>query len=224
MAQGQWSQEDLADNINCLELRAGCLTLREFQDKITDHHILILSDNVATKGHINRQGGMHSRALMQEAELLGLWAEKHLLSIRAEHIWEQLMSRQTAHGVAPASGTVQRNNRTVQDSGPGPVHHTIRQPAAIFYSRFGTLRVEGANALCTPWLRGLLYAFPPLPMIPRVIRKVLEEKAEVLFLAPHWPRQPWFADLVSLSVSSPCRILQEKIFLSQGALVHPEPQ
>lgn len=43
-------------------------------------------------------------------------------------------------------------------------------------------------------------------MIPRIIRKVLEDKAEVLLLAPHWPRRLWI------------------LFLSQGAVVHPEPQ
>lgn len=54
--QGQWSQKNLAKNINCLELRAVCLALREFQDRIVGNHILIMTDNVATKVHINRQG------------------------------------------------------------------------------------------------------------------------------------------------------------------------
>lgn len=39
----------------------------------------------------------------------------------------------------------------------------------------------------------------PLPLIPRVILKLLDEEVELL--APHWPRQPWFADLVTLSVN-----------------------
>ncbi|XP_013912125.1 PREDICTED: dystrophin-like, partial [Thamnophis sirtalis] len=52
---------------------------------MANKHILVLTDNTATKAYINRQGGTHSRSLMQEAEQLGLWAERHLLSIRAEH-------------------------------------------------------------------------------------------------------------------------------------------
>lgn len=48
--------------------------------------VLILMDNIATKAHINHQGGTHSRSLMQEAEQLGLWVERHRPSLRAEHI------------------------------------------------------------------------------------------------------------------------------------------
>lgn len=42
-----------------------------------------------------------------------------------------------------------------------------------------------------------------LPLIIGVIRKVLAEKAEILLLAPHWPRRPWFANLINLSVARP---------------------
>uniref|UniRef100_A0A2D4Q1N3 Reverse transcriptase RNase H-like domain-containing protein n=1 Tax=Micrurus surinamensis TaxID=129470 RepID=A0A2D4Q1N3_MICSU len=85
MVQGQWSQEALVNNINWLELRAIHLAFKWFQGKVSGHHVLILTDNVATKVHINCQGGTYSRALMWEAEQLGLWPEKHL-SIRVEHI------------------------------------------------------------------------------------------------------------------------------------------
>uniref|UniRef100_A0A2D4HXP4 RNase H type-1 domain-containing protein n=1 Tax=Micrurus lemniscatus lemniscatus TaxID=129467 RepID=A0A2D4HXP4_MICLE len=72
-------------NINWLELRAIHLALRSFKSGIVGQHVLILMDNVTAKAHINRQGGTHSLALLQEAERLGRWAETHL-SIRTEHI------------------------------------------------------------------------------------------------------------------------------------------
>lgn len=57
-----------------------------------------------------------------------------------------------------------------------------------FYSRFPTPGAETVDALRSPWPPSLLlYAFPPLPLISRVIRKLLEERVELIFLAPHWP-------------------------------------
>lgn len=91
-----------------------------------------------------------------------------------------------------------------------------------FFVRFPALRAEGVDALRSPWPRGLLYAFPPTPLLPRVIRKVIAERAQVLLMAPFWPRRPWFADLQSLSLGRPWRIPQDEIVLLQGSLEHPE--
>uniref|UniRef100_A0A2D4HVC6 Uncharacterized protein n=1 Tax=Micrurus lemniscatus lemniscatus TaxID=129467 RepID=A0A2D4HVC6_MICLE len=83
---------------------------------------------------------------------------------------------------------------------------------------------EGVNALRCQWPKGLLYAFPPLPLILAVIRKTLQQKAEILLVAPYWPRRPWFEDLVSLSVSCLWRIPPERVYLSQSSIQHLEPQ
>lgn len=66
-----------------------------------------------------------------------------------------------------------------------------------FFTRFAILEAEGINVLHSPWPQGLLYTILPLPLIPKVIWKVLVEKAKVLLLALYWPSQPWFADLVN---------------------------
>lgn len=86
MAQGQWTQEEANRSINWLELRAIRLVLLSFQQYIADQHVLVLTDNITAKAHVNRQGGTRSRDLMLEASVLGTWAESNLLSIVAEHI------------------------------------------------------------------------------------------------------------------------------------------
>lgn len=45
-----------------------------------------MTDNIAVKAHVNRQGGTRSKALMEEVRLLCRWAEHNVSSIRAEHI------------------------------------------------------------------------------------------------------------------------------------------
>lgn len=101
----------------------------------------------------------------------------------------------------------------------------INHQVPCFFSRFPSPGAEAVDALLVPWPQGLiLYAFPPLPLIAKVLRKLLAEKGELILLAPHWPRQPWFVDFVSLSVTHPWRIPDDRICLLQGAVVHPEPQ
>ena len=51
-----------------------------------------------------------------------------------------------------------------------------------------------------------LYAFPPLILLSRVLRKIREDRARVLLIAPHWPKRAWFLDLVSLLVDLPRRL------------------
>ncbi|ETE72882.1 Zinc finger protein, partial [Ophiophagus hannah] len=70
-----------------------------------------------------------------------------------------------------------------------------------YFTRFPCQGAEGTNSLRSICARGLLYTFPPLPIIPTVIRKILEEWAELILLAPHWPRRPWFADWQNLPSS-----------------------
>ncbi|XP_013917310.1 PREDICTED: uncharacterized protein LOC106545317, partial [Thamnophis sirtalis] len=73
-------------SINLLELRAARLALRHFHRSIRRRHNLLMTDNVATKAHINCQGGTRSKQLMAETEALGRWAECHLESIHSDHI------------------------------------------------------------------------------------------------------------------------------------------
>lgn len=49
-------------------------------------HVLIYTDNVTTKVHVNREGGTRSASLMAESTKLFCWAEKTILLIVAEHI------------------------------------------------------------------------------------------------------------------------------------------
>ncbi|XP_070582571.1 uncharacterized protein [Erythrolamprus reginae] len=57
-AQGLWSTEDLNPvNINLLELRAVFLALQHFTLLVQNKHVLVLTDNVATKAYLNHQGG-----------------------------------------------------------------------------------------------------------------------------------------------------------------------
>lgn len=86
-----------------------------------------------------------------------------------------------------------------------------------FYTRFQCTGAEGCNALRCRWPPGLLYVFPPIPLIPQVIQKLIVEQAEILLIAPLWPRRPWYVDLVGLSVSPPWTIPLQQSLSARGS-------
>ncbi|KAK9400751.1 hypothetical protein NXF25_011465 [Crotalus adamanteus] len=232
IAQGQWDQKDLSHNINWLELRAIHLALRQFSHIVTGRHVLVLTDNVAAKAHVNKEAGTQSSELMQEASALARWAEANVSSIRAEHISGETNTQADSLSRAKVDQAEWRLDPALFEEISrrfGQSHLDLfatpkNTQLPRFFSRFPTPGSEGTDALRCQWPVQLLYAFPPLPLIPATIRKLILEGAEVILIAPHWPRRPWFADLVDLSISPPWRIPPDRVILSQGKLLHPDPQ
>jgi hypothetical protein len=71
------------------------------------------------------------------------------------------------------------------------------------------------------------YAFSPLPLLPKVLAKIIADKASMILVAPLWPRRLWFPQLLLLSCDIP-RILPlipkmlSQILIGQGTLLHPD--
>lgn len=136
-------------------------------------------DNTATKAHINCQGGIHSRALMQEANLLGLWAESHLSSLQAEHILgvTNVQADWLSHSeVDHAEWSIHLDLFQV-------LTHWFSLPVLNlfvtldnnqlprYFTRYAALGSEGVDVLRCQWPPNLLYAFLLLPLIQRVRRR-----------------------------------------------------
>lgn len=62
------------------------------------------------------------------------------------------------------------------------------------------------DAMVQTWPRLHLYAFPQIVLLPGVLERVSRDGARLLLVAPFWPAQVWFSDLVSLLNGSPLEI------------------
>ena len=71
------------------------------------------------------------------------------------------------------------------------------------------------DAMSVSWENLLGYAFPPLPILGRVIRKAREESATRILVTPNWPSQPWFPDLVLLTHTPSFPLPQRRNLLVQ---------
>ncbi len=231
-ASGLWTGPRLLWHINCLELWAVHLALRQFRPLLLGKHVLVRMDNTAAVSYINRLGGIRSHRMSQLARHLLLWSHTQFKSLRAVHIPGQLNRAADAL------------SRQLTFPGEWRLHpETIR----LIWSRFGEAQVDlfaspesshcqlyfsltegplGTDALAHSWPRALRkYAFPPVSLLAQTLCKLREDEEQVLLVAPHWPTRTWFPELISLATVPPWRIPLRKDLLSQGlgTIWHPRP-
>src|SRR4029434_11268462 len=58
--------------------------------------------------------------------------------------------------------------------------------------------------------------FPPIPLLQQVLCRMGDEGRELILIAPHWPTQPWVADLVNMSVQQPWELPLWRDLLTQA--------
>ncbi len=231
-ASGLWTGPRLLWHINCLELWAVHLALRQFRPLLLGKHVLVRTDNTAAVSYINRLGGIRSHRMSQLARHLLLWSHMQFKSLRAVHIPGQLNRAADAL------------SRQLTFPGEWRLHpETIR----LIWSRFGEAQVDllaspksshcqlyfsltegplGTDALAHSWPRALRkYAFPPVSLLAQTLCKLREDEEQVLLVAPHWPTRTWFPELISLVTVPPWLIPLRKDLLSQGlgTIWHPRP-
>ncbi|XP_073401634.1 MOB kinase activator 3A isoform X2 [Dendrobates tinctorius] len=213
-----------------LGFQLNSITQKCLLPQLQQKHVRILSDNTTTVAYINRQGGTRSETLMSSAARILSLAESYLLSLSALHIrgennqeadflsrhtlrqGEWCLSRQIFQDIVALWGHPQvdlfatrENRQTKTFASLSPADHP-----------------DILDALQASWKFKLAYAFPPLILLPQVIRKIREDKARVILIAPFWPKRPWFSWLRIMSVTDPWVLPSNPNLLSQGPFFHPQ--
>ena len=206
--QREWTQEELDQDphINLLELRAARegLSLARPGDIVR-----IMIDSRTAAAYIRKQGGTRSSVLNQEACLL--WKEAiardltlltpHWLSTK-DNMMADFLSRHQLH-----QWECQLSDhafKLVLD------HFQINPTLDIFASKetkklprymswFPDPAAVGRDAMLHPWDK-TSYAFPPVPMILKVLQKMEREKIRMVMILPKWPSALWWPHVQSLLV------------------------
>ena len=76
------------------------------------------------------------------------------------------------------------------------------------------------------WDGMFAYAFPPFRFLAPVLHKITGEKCRIIVIAPAWPKQAWFANLLRLSCARPLVLPLKRNLLTQfkGGVVHLSPE
>lgn len=234
-AQGVWSRVDAHLHINVLELEAVTRSLLAFLPRWSPSHILVRSDNSTVVSYINRQGGTRSRLLSLRAEALLFRLEALGFSLSAVHISGRLnVLADTLSRSAGVIGTewtiVHRALQPVWDLWGKPMidlfatRFNSRLP--IFVSPVPDDRALHVDALDMSWTGLLAYAFPPFALLQRVIRKAELERPSLILVAPYWPSQVWFPDLLRLSKGRhlDLRLKARSLLQPRSGVPHPDPE
>ena len=82
------------------------------------------------------------------------------------------------------------------------------------------------DALLLSWDNLESYAFPPQPLIRRVLLKVKKSGTRMILVAPNWGRRPWMSILIDLLIDIPRALpIKEKLLKMPDQWVfHPDPQ
>ncbi|KAM4027625.1 uncharacterized protein ACNLHF_023307 isoform 1-T1 [Anomaloglossus baeobatrachus] len=224
-AQGTWTPSESALPINVLEIRAVFLALLDFHHLLAGKHIRVQSDNATAVAYINHQGGTHSRLAMLEVQRILQWTEDSKSTISAVHIpgvenWEaDYLSRQTVDGgewaLHPSVFRSICRKWGTPEVDLMASRHNNKVP--VYVARSHDPQAFAADALVQDWSQfSLAYVFPPLALLPRVLRKIRMEGRRVILIAPDWPRRAWYPDLLRLSVEIPWHLPDRPDLLSQG--------
>jgi hypothetical protein len=216
-------------------MKAVTLTLKAFLPHIKGKHLLIRTDNTSVLNYINHQGGVKSPSLCMHTWVLLQWCIDNKITLKAIHIAgvDNILADTLSRTVA------RHSEWSIQKRVAYQIFHHLGTPnidlfatqenkqVPIFCSWKSDPLAYQQDGLSLQWGRGLLYAYPPLGLLPVVIQKVAQEEATMILIAPWWPRRSWFPGLLALLRDVPRLLpLDNPLLLSQkkGRLIHPQPE
>ena len=92
----------------------------------------------------------------------------------------------------------------------------------LYVSPVQDYKALAIDALSMDWNHLHAYAFPPFILIPAVLEKIRQHQCRIVLIAPFWPQQQWFSELLLLLVSAPIRLplIPRLLTQSKGRVVH----
>ena len=210
-AAGIWSPREQTWHINLLEMEAVCRAIQEFSPSLSGKAVLLATDNTTVACYVNRQGGTHSRLLSEKAETLLLLCQELNIFLRARHVPGKIniLADQLSR-----PHCVLQTEWTIVHFVLSPIWEAWHKPQIdLFATRFNNRlplyvspvpdpQAWAVDALSLSWKGLSLYAFPPIPILGKVIRKARLDRPSMILIAPDWPAQPWYPELLELSHAS----------------------
>ena len=223
-AAGTWTDKLSHLHINVLELRAVWLGLQAFCHKLDNATIALMSDNTSAVAYLRNQGGTRSRLMSDLAVDICLWAEgrgmtlvpRHIpghLNVLADHLSRKDQILKTEWSL----------NQTIVDR----VFHLWGKPhvdlfalernakLATYMSPIPEPMSWKVDSLVQSWKNLYAYAYPPTSLIRACLNKIRTEDVEVILIAPCWPNQEWFPELLDLTIDFPLILPPSQRLLKQ---------
>ena len=224
-AAGTWSATEMSWHINMKELMAVFYAVKDFAPLLSGKSVLLATDNTTVACYLNKQGGTRSQSLSEGAEDLLLFCQNLKIFLRARHVPGKIniLADQLSR-----PHCVLQTEWTIAHLALEPVWREWHKPLMdLFATRFNKRlplyvspvpdpQAWAVDALSLSWRDLSVYAFPPIPIIGKVLRKARLDRPSMILVAPNWPYQPWYPDLLEL-----CHVPPIKLALTAERLVQP---
>lgn len=231
---GKWTTSEKRMHINLLELKAMALALFSFLPKIAGLPILIRTDNITCMHYLNKEGGTKSTALSHQAQTIWKWALQNNVT----------ECRTCSRSLQFAGGHFEQTNIQLAQLGtqfPGSTeyfpslgHATSqsicnqdKQEMSLLCKLASAERVVGKCLFDRMVGNIYLRSPPPIPLIPRVLRRMKREPCRLILIVPKWLRQFWYTELVLLLEQPHIPLTSIPMLLSmnrgQVQVLHPNP-
>ena len=232
IAQGYFSPLELPLSINSKETLAIWYGLHSFRHQLSDSHVLIQSDNTTAISYVTKMGGMQSELRDKISRDIWHLAAAYNFDISISHIRgsdnldadsaSRLLSTHSEWSL-PSHIFTQACKilgfRPEIDAFTSRLNNKL--PRYFSFTADPFSKHVDAFTLC--WSHTNLYCYPPCSVISKCLRKIQQDKATVLFVAPFWPSQPWFPVWAQMLMSTPLLLsppAQYFYLLPQGKDIH----
>lgn len=208
---GWWPESDKSCYINALELKAAFNALQCFASDLRDCDILLRVDNTTALAYINKFGSVQFPHLSDISRQIWRWCEDRNIFIFASYISSLQNSIADAESRIRDPDTEwtlseEAFHRVSRTFGPFDVDlfaSQINNKCDAYVSWFPDPGSVAVDAFTLSWRRLSFYAFPPFILLPRVLRKLVDDEATGTLVVPWWPSQPWFPLFRRLLISKP---------------------
>ena len=206
-ASGHWNNSEIDLHINILELKAVFLSLKSFLPFVRHKHAMLWTDNTTVAAYIRKQGGTKSPYMTVIIWNLLWWCRENNVLLSVTHISSALnvradilsRSRQLASTEWSLHPSVFKQiNLLYGDLNIDLFATDLNHKLPVYVSPCPDPSAWAVDALSIRWTGMAAYAFPPFPLIPKVLLKVKEDKAQVVLVAPWWPQRSWTSLLLDL--------------------------
>ena len=208
---GHWSTEEAANSSNWREamaLQLGFFALRLHE--LPRHTVIrIHSDNTTAISYLRRGGGRfcHLAQALEPVTRCALRRRFHLLPRHIAGENNQIADRESRRMPERHDWTVDLSMarrifwlaQPTLDAFASRLNHITER----YCSRLPDPHAMAVDGLSVPWSCERVYAAPPIPLIPQVINKAVDERASVTLLTPNWPNQAWFGRLMAAVTVAP---------------------
>ncbi|CAG2239797.1 unnamed protein product [Mytilus edulis] len=232
---GVWSPDLLEEHINVLEMKAVLFALNHFQMSLKNQSVILATDNTTVVAYLKNQGGTHSPSLYQIARDILLLCFQLQVHLVVRHIAGHLniLADTLSRSLAPVNTEwelLQVVFKAVTFHWRSPqidlFATSLNHKLLTFVSPVPDPKSFAVDAMSLSWKGMFGYAFPPFRFLSPVLQKIAGENCKIIVIAPAWPKQSWFPDLLRLSCACPLVLPLRPDLLSQikGKVLYQNPE